>query len=501
MTSAPLLRAVQKELHGEALDENDRLVLGILPADPAEGTEPFQSSPPPGRFDDEGPTSQVGTDEKSVEWTKLDQMIPEALRRSEARADGREKSIPLPWKTVGEQFGGGIWPGFHVLVSSTGIGKTALALILSLYAARAGIEVGYVALELESFQLALRVLCDEAGVPWSLLYTGKAGPGLRRKAADASPKLTGLPLRFITSTSRRWTVSQIERVAKDLRGRHPETDGSRPLLLVIDYLQLIGADDVRMNDRERVAAAAGELRAVAITYNLAVLAISSVGRDKQGVLARAFGDAGLIYQTDDEGRPTKRRMLNPDAIVGLGRESGDIEYSADSVNVLFRVSGTWEEGYGSDVIFATPKGRATGATWCVLRFSGFGYSEPPDGGAGAMRAIEEAKKRKRKPAVEEPASKSLEDAIAVAKHLRAKEQAGEVVSVRAARLMLADSSARWKAAKEELGSALVQRKPAKNGLAASLVVVADKLSDEIREALGFAPRESAPEQLDLGGAS
>ena len=43
---------------------------------------------------------------------------------------------------------------------------------------------------------------------------------------------------------------------------------------------------------------------------------------------------------------------------------------------------------GCDVVFATAKGRATGASWSPVRFTGFGYEDSPDGGMSVTSALE-----------------------------------------------------------------------------------------------------------------
>ncbi len=99
-----------------------------------------------------------------------------ALERAERRCSGKEKPIALPWPVLNDHFGGGLWPGFHIINKGTGVGGTQLALQLALHAAKNGTPALYLGLELGELDLALRVLGEEARVPWSRLWTGTAGP-------------------------------------------------------------------------------------------------------------------------------------------------------------------------------------------------------------------------------------------------------------------------------------------------------------------------------------
>jgi hypothetical protein len=340
---------------------------------------------------------------EAVQMPLLGDLLGPAVDRAQRRAEGKERPIPLPWASLNAHFGGGLWPGVHFITSGTGIGKTALSLQIGMHAARAGIPVAYVGLELDDLQLTLRLLGEAAGLPWSTLYLGKAGPEYIARARAAIPALATLPFFPFLQRPQGWSASTFSAMAEGMRAKYPETDGagSRPLLLILDFLQIIGDEldengrALNLDTRERIGRAAYAMRDIAIRFDAAVLPISSVARDKYGALFDACGAAKLECDEDDAGRPAKRRILNPDAIVGLGKESGEIEYSADSVSVLAKVPGTWSDGE-VDVIFATAKGRATGPTWSALHFTRWGFREADDGGSFTWQAMREAEGSERK---------------------------------------------------------------------------------------------------------
>lgn len=324
----------------------------------------------------------------------LASVLSASIERIERRCSGREKPIELPWPVLAEHFGGGLWPGLHIINSGTGVGKTQWALQAGIHAARSGIPVLYIGLELGELDLAVRLLGNEAHVPWSHLWTGTASAAYVQRVVAAAPALNDLPFHYEVSRPHGFAPSDVRAAVDAIRTLYPEIDGpgSRPLLVVVDFLQLIGDEPHDEKElRVRVGRASYVLRDLA-NCSVAVLCISSIARERYRLLDEIHSVGGLAWDTDASGYPTKRRILKPDAIVGAGKESGDIEYSADSVSIIARVAETWD-GTNTDVVFATAKGRATGATWSPLRFTGFAYQECSDRGGRMVDAWRAAAER------------------------------------------------------------------------------------------------------------
>lgn len=318
----------------------------------------------------------------------LASILGPALDRMDARARGEEKPITTPWRDYNDALpGGGLWPGCHVLVAGTGVGKSTWALQLALHAARAGTPVAYVGLELDDTQIALRLVADVAKLRWSDLYTG-AGAAKnekdRDKARAAADSLRGLPFYVEHGSPMGWSAADLQSLADRMRKSHP---GEAPMLLVLDFLQVLGAEPEagRQELRERIGRAAYVARQIARTHNAAVLVISSLARG-------SYNAADLLEQAKPIAEKTKRegglvlerRLLNPDAIVGLGKESGEIEYAADSVTVALRVRDLPADD-DSRVLFALPKLRAGRESWCELMFNGARFADSADHG-GALAA-------------------------------------------------------------------------------------------------------------------
>lgn len=454
--------------------------------------EPWEHGPPPGFDDDAAPASKGSTAGETPPPSRppsprLASILEPSLVRVQRRCDCIERPIALPWDVLAEHFGGGLWPGLHVLNSGTGVGKTQMALQIASRAAKAGIPVLYVGLELGELDLALRMLGEEAHVPWSRLWTGKAGAAYVAKAHEAATRLLDLPFHYEVARPHGLPTSELRMAVESIRALYPEADGpgSRPLLLLVDFLQLIGDEpDDEQDLRVRIGRASYALRDFANRLNIAVLCISSIARERYKICNEIHTVAELAWDKDADGCPINRRVLNTDAIVGAGKESGEIEYSADSVSVLAKVAETWA-GHGCDVVFATAKGRATGAMWSPLHFTGFAFEVCEDRGGRIIEAWEEAADRrdrvqneKRTAKEQAKADKILADAAAVARYVLGHP----TCNVTEAKVnTVTDNPRRWKPAVAKLGeAALRQTKDAKDGKSIRLTLELGALPPDVR---------------------
>jgi replicative DNA helicase len=442
--------------------------------------------------------------------TRLEDSFDATIERLERRRQKIEKPIPLPWPSLNEHFGGGLWPGVHYLNSTTGIGKTQFALEI---ATRSGVPTAYVGLETAALQLGTRILSMRAGVPWSNMYNGRSSEAEIFQLRNAREQMrdSSAPLYTEFGQAQGWPASNLKKLGESLRRKHPETDGpgSRPLLIILDFLQIIGPEEdesKRVELRERIGRAAYLAHDISDRLDIVVFIISSISREKGRGLPKA---AELMsFQPDDDGRPVRRRIFTPDELIATGKESGEIEYSGDSVSVIFPVESNSDTE--TNMIFATPKCRAGPAVWSPLVFNGFRWLEPADGGTSFAASREDSKNKKdaAKALKEEQkaAAQATKAALAEAKRqAKAAKKADEdraradalrrdaidivqfvmtekpTPGVREVRLRLYDNKDRWEAVEELLGLGLVRSDL--RGKKTALSVDVSKLPSFVREAL------------------
>ena len=231
--------------------------------------------------------------------------MPALTEKMTARAEGREKPLATPWATLSRELGGGLWPGMYVLVGGTGAGKTQWAVQLAVEAAQSSSATAlYLALELSREDIAARVVGDLAGVPWSRVLRGRLkdeelDPVARAmRAAEALALYTecGVPFGYGPELlqARAWTL--------------------RPQLIVLDFLQLCAGRQGE-DARTTVGRVSYIARSIARDLGAVVLVLSSTARANY---------ADLVNDPEKD----------PADLVGLGKESGEIEYAADGVLVL-----------------------------------------------------------------------------------------------------------------------------------------------------------------------
>lgn len=312
----------------------------------------------------------VAEHETSTSLVSLGGCIDDALEMARRRCAKEELPIPVPWPDLAHQLSGGIWPGMHTLVAGTGFGKSQFEFQKAAYCAEQGIPVALVALELTREDIVLRMASAAVGVLWSHLATGRADLDTVERVRAKAESLRGLPIYVEEGAPGRWTADHLERLARRLRRRHP----AGPLLMVVDYLQLCGGDEREL--RERVGNTAYRGREMARELGVAVELVSSVGRDKYGLVSSAVESAGLTFRRRKGTAGYRRVVTSPDTLVGLGKESGEIEFASDTVTVLVRWPGELDTGHRL-ILAVSSKVRFGRPGWSALTFDGGRFAHYP----------------------------------------------------------------------------------------------------------------------------
>jgi replicative DNA helicase len=199
-----------------------------------------------------------------------------------------------------------------ILAARPAMGKTSLAVNIAFNAAKAfaenrgGGKVGFFSLEMSADQLATRILADQSGISGDDLRKGNIKESDFRKFAEASHKLSQLPL-YIDDTPA-LSIGAVRTRARRLK----RTSGLD--LLIIDYLQLLQGSGSRQSEGNRVleiSEITRGLKAIAKELQIPVIALSQLSR--------------AVEQREDK-RPQLADL----------RESGSIEQDADVVMFIYR---------------------------------------------------------------------------------------------------------------------------------------------------------------------
>lgn len=298
---------------------------------------------------------------------RIDTIMGSAFARMKRRSAALETPVPLPWDGVARALGGGMWPGLYVVVGNTGSGKTQFTLGAAIHAAQQGIPVLYIALEGSGFDLVARTAGLLLEGQWSDLWLGKATVARIEEAeVRCREKLAGCPLYVEVGSPYGWHYRTLKKRAEGILDAHRSTlrndDGQavKPMLIVLDYLQLVGGEG---DLRNRVGKAAYAAYEVAKSLNAVVMVISSTAREHYKILSGA--------RQTSSGKQPELGDGDPSRLIGLGKESGEIEYGADGVLVLCQD----KEKTTTQNWLAIAKRRAGRVKWIPMRFDGGQYKE------------------------------------------------------------------------------------------------------------------------------
>ena len=191
-----------------------------------------------------------------------------------------------------------------VLAARPSLGKSSLAVNVSLNAAKNGDLVGLFSLEMSREQLALRMLAGEAQVDAQRLRLGLYTEAEERRIIDSIGSLSELPI-YMDDTPLQGIVEMRSKARRLFMERGLD-------LLVIDYMQIIqqpnGRGDSRVQEMSEITRS---IKGMARSLNVPILAVSQ--------LSRAV-----------EMRTSHRPQLSD------LRESGSIEQDADVVMFIYR---------------------------------------------------------------------------------------------------------------------------------------------------------------------
>lgn len=240
---------------------------------------------------------------------KLDRTQPHNMRligdvaaTAIASVDAAVESRARPGLMTGisnlDETAGATMPGeVNIIAARTGVGKTSLAVQIAEHNAKHGRPVVMVSLEMESTELALRMVCGRAEIDSRDLRSSRINEQERQRLHAAKAELDGLPLLVWSPPTA--TLAEIRGVARYAKA----TSGLQ--LLVVDYLGLIkpAADEKRLQRYEQVSAVTAGLKSLAKELGIVVLGLCQLNREA------------------DSNEPRLSHL----------RESGSIEQDADAV--------------------------------------------------------------------------------------------------------------------------------------------------------------------------
>lgn len=233
------------------------------------------------------------------QWVPMVQVLSRTFEMLEDISNGKQRVISTPLPDLNNALAGGLRNGeLTILAAGTGQGKSALALEIARHAARQGYTVGLVSREMGAEQYGMRAYAALAGVSTGeQLNAKRLTPEQWEKIGDATNDASALPLHFTFTAS---TVEDVRREAQRMK-----LD-----LLVVDYIQILGAKGAYASEHLRVSHISRMLKEIALDMGIPVLALSQFKRPVGG----------------QAGKPSLSDL----------KESGSLENDADNVWLVSR---------------------------------------------------------------------------------------------------------------------------------------------------------------------
>ena len=192
-----------------------------------------------------------------------------------------------------------------VIAGRPGMGKTSFALNVAQHVAiREKRPVAIFSLEMSQQELALRILCSEADVPFSRLRSGHLSQQQWGRIIQTVRQTSDAPLYIDDSPNP--TLLEVASKARRLKAEKGLE------VLILDYLQLMSAGGRYENRNLEIAAISRGLKQLAKEIDLPVIALSQLSR-----------------------QPERRGSDHCPQLADL-RESGSIEQDADLVAFIYR---------------------------------------------------------------------------------------------------------------------------------------------------------------------
>lgn len=191
---------------------------------------------------------------------------------------------------------------YNLIAARPSAGKSALALQMCLQAAKDGKRVLFFSLEMPTTMVGRRFVAHSLPRDLSVIMEAKLSSEDMRRVGDLFMDASKWRFRFCPTPG--LTVSEIRARARTWAAKWGGVD-----LIVVDYLQLVEADERTTGEVARVTQISRRLKTLARETNAALLALSQLNRDSE----------------KDRRWPQKHDL----------RESGSLEQDADTILFLY----------------------------------------------------------------------------------------------------------------------------------------------------------------------
>jgi replicative DNA helicase len=254
----------------------------------------------------------VAHEEQVEDFHVLKDILSREVDRLEELASGNAEVTGTPSGFADfDAITGGFQPGnLIILAARPGMGKSGfVANIAEHVAVKERRPVAFFSLEMSDAELAQRLIAKRARIPSDKLRKGQVAEKEWAKVLRVCNDLESAPLWIDESSD----LGMLDLRAKARRLHAQERASGGLALIIIDYIQLMRAEDPRVNRVEQVGQMSRGLKILARELKVPVIALSQLSR-----------------------APEQRTGRDKRPILSDLRESGNLEQDADLVAFIYR---------------------------------------------------------------------------------------------------------------------------------------------------------------------
>ena len=285
----------------------------------------------------------VAHEEQVEDFHVLKDILSREVDRLEELANGTASVTGTPSGfTDLDAITGGFQPGnLIILAARPGMGKSGLvANIAEHVAVKERRPVAFFSLEMSDSELAQRLIAKRARISSDKLRKGQVAEREWAKVLRVCNELEDSPLWIDESSD----LSSLDLRAKARRLHAQEkSDGNGGLaLIIIDYIQLMRAEEMRASRVEQVGQMSRALKLLARELKVPVIALSQLSR-----------------------APEQRTGRDKRPILSDLRESGNLEQDADLVAFIYRED--YYKNFGDDDVDEAERAKLEGVAELIVR--------------------------------------------------------------------------------------------------------------------------------------
>lgn len=330
---------------------------------------------------------EVAQDAQSGELVQLSEILHDELERIEHQWKHGDAmtGTPTGFKDI-DELTGGLQPGNLIIIAARpSMGKSALVTNIAENAALAGKPVALFSLEMSKTELSQRFLASQAKESGDAMRKGTLKKASWPKVLEAAQRLSTAPLWIDDSSD--ISIVELRAKARRLHGKFLGGESEGLGLIIVDYLQLLRANDGRDSRVEQVAQMSRGLKILARELEVPVIAVSQLSRAVESrtppkpqlsdLRECVTGDT-LVQLADGRRLPIIDLVGEAPDVFALGDDNKIDSYRSDKV---------WAVGEKEVFDLRLKSGRSIRATAKHRMLTGAGWREVRELGIGDRVAL------------------------------------------------------------------------------------------------------------------